>query len=293
MLEQRSRAPKKDPNTITCAAVSTYTADDALDRKAFIIEDVREADVLLRDRGYTTTRVTYGELMSTGGEESLGRLLKGNFEVLWISTPTDWFVRPREKRTQSLYNRIGNFIRRSHNLHMQIIMIGPPGTIWKQPPIQEAIADTGLKETRMRLRRFNLKYDEGNDKPSGYYITVATNFNIPLKQWSCVCKCSMDQHVLDWYGQTQQHADWRKKVRTRLITELCQQIIPENLANPPPTDAITCTIVPQGCDFRCCDLQATFPTEARLRQKEQLKRMKAQGIAPKKRKKIVEPGNDD
>ena len=37
----------------------------------------------------------------------------------------------------------------------------------------------------------------------------------------------------------------------------------------------------------------SFPTEARLRQKEKLKRDKEAGIKPKKRKKIVEPGNDD
>ena len=37
----------------------------------------------------------------------------------------------------------------------------------------------------------------------------------------------------------------------------------------------------------------TFPTEARLKQKARLKEMKEQGVAPKKRNKEVEAGNDD
>ena len=41
------------------------------------------------------------------------------------------------------------------------------------------------------------------------------------------------------------------------------------------------------------DRETSLPTEARLRQKERLKSLKEQGKKPGKRKKNIEPGNDD
>merc|ERR1712015_325225 len=39
--------------------------------------------------------------------------------------------------------------------------------------------------------------------------------------------------------------------------------------------------------------QIAYPTEARIAQKERLREMKEKGEKPKKKKKVVEPGNDD
>ena len=46
-------------------------------KRAFIIEDVREACQDIRERGYTCDRITHNELMTSVGTEYLGAILSG------------------------------------------------------------------------------------------------------------------------------------------------------------------------------------------------------------------------
>ena len=72
----------------------------------------------------------------------------------------------------------------------------------------------------MRLCNLKLRYDTSDTTPSGSYIQVATTYNVPTTKWGCVCSKPIKEHVLDWYGQTQQHAEWRARVRTLCASEL-------------------------------------------------------------------------
>ena len=47
--------------------------------KALIVEDIREAEVQLRTRGYECDRITYNKLLSSSGTEYTGKLLKDNY----------------------------------------------------------------------------------------------------------------------------------------------------------------------------------------------------------------------
>ena len=83
---------------------------------------------------------------------------------------------------------------------------------------------------------------------------------------------------MDWYGKTQSHAEWRRDILNKVCTCLCSTLfggIPDSNSPPRPTR------------------HPVYPTEARLRQKERLKKDKEAGIKPNKRKKVVEEGNDD
>ena len=56
---------------------------------ALILEDLHEADILLRSYGHDCDRITHNDLMSSSGTEYTGKLLKGGYDLLWISSPHD------------------------------------------------------------------------------------------------------------------------------------------------------------------------------------------------------------
>ena len=112
-------------------------------------------------------------------------------------------------------------------------MCGPPGYMWKLTPIREVIEDLRLTTVRMRLCHFRLNYDPLDTAPSGTYIQVATSYPISTKLWQCNCGGNT-AHKLDWYGHTQQHAEWRNKTLRILIGHILDQVlkasVPRNAA---------------------------------------------------------------
>eukprot|EP00959_Pyramimonas_sp_CCMP1952_P035153 735990-Pyramimonas_sp.AAC.1 len=56
-------------------------------------------------------------------------------------------------------------------------------------------------------------------------MQVATSTPIISKLWAFTCKLAMPQHVLDWYGQTARHAEWRAQTRITLIRHLNDNIL--------------------------------------------------------------------
>ena len=96
----------------------------------------------------------------------------------------------------------------------------------------------------------------------------------------------MQDHEIDWYGRYQAQSEWRSTVTQKLCKEVMDTIfgqcnkdvlhvIPEDMSPPSSIEA------------------TLLPTDARIRQKERLAKMKEAGIAPKKKQKYTEPGNDD
>ena len=68
------------------------------------------------------------------------------------------------------------------------------------------------------------KYDKKNKKPSGTYLQVATNIQLPHNTWRHNCKLPLSEHILDWYGKTPEQAKWRRKVSQRMVTTLCDAL---------------------------------------------------------------------
>eukprot|EP00974_Lingulodinium_polyedra_P043212 4149312-Lingulodinium_polyedra.AAC.1 len=96
---------------------------------------------------------------------------------------------------------------------MKLIMFGPPGFPWKIPNIREAMEDLHLNTTRMRLCHFGERYVKTSETPSGSYLQVSTNVTLPKKLWPCNCGIPIQEHALDWYGKTHDHAEWRHQIR--------------------------------------------------------------------------------
>ena len=68
-------------------------------KKVLVVEDVRLAEKEFVRHGYECIRITHDEVTGTAGTDSTSKLLKGDFNVLWISTPSDWRVRTRKAST--------------------------------------------------------------------------------------------------------------------------------------------------------------------------------------------------
>eukprot|EP00959_Pyramimonas_sp_CCMP1952_P175297 3663363-Pyramimonas_sp.AAC.1 len=100
---------------------------------------------------------------------------------------------------------------------MTSVLVGPPGYLWKQGPIRDAIEYLDLQVMRMRFCHSGLKYDCSNTLPSGSYLQVAiTCARILTNMWRCTFTTAgkparPTEHVLDWYGQGAPKAEWRNK----------------------------------------------------------------------------------
>ena len=138
--------------------------------RAIILDDVREADILLKLYGHDCDRITHNELMSSPGIEYTGKLLKGDDDLLWISNPHDWHIRKPSKKTATHWQRIHNWLEKALTLGMVFVPLGPPGYIWKVPNIQEVIKTSNASVVKMQLCHFGFKFNAKDPKPSGAYF---------------------------------------------------------------------------------------------------------------------------
>ena len=267
-------------------AVQHSAAPSVHEIQVLIIEDVRETSACLTAAGNTNHRLSHYELMTGVGQEYFNKLYYKEYNVLWISLPHNYYNRtpppiesPCRKRWANHWTKLQHWVRTANKIRTPIFLFGQPGVSWK--PFEDTLQDEAFCRRNLQLCSLGIKFDTSRDAPSRAYFVLASNLTIP-RNWDCHCKCTVAAHVKDWYGNTQQHGDFRRRARQQMVCAiwpiLCTAI--QDRASPPlPT---------QGTQK-----QIAYPTEARIAQKERLKQMKEKGEKPKKKKKIVEPGNDD
>ena len=172
---------------------------------------MREADILLRSYGHDCDRITHNELMSSSGTEYTGKLLKGDYGLLWISSPHDWHTRTPSKKTTTHWQRIHNWLEKAMALGMIFVLFGPPGFLWKVSNIKEVIKTSNATVVKMRLCHFGFKFNIKEPKPSGAYLQPATTAKVSTRQWQCNCRVPIQEHFPDWYGRGEPLAQWREK----------------------------------------------------------------------------------
>ena len=74
--------------------------------RAPILEDVREADILLKSYGHDCDRITHNELLASSGTEYTGKLLKGDYDLLWISSPHNWETVQENSNTLATHSQL-------------------------------------------------------------------------------------------------------------------------------------------------------------------------------------------
>ena len=102
--------------------------------RALVIEDIRTASAELRTRGYLCDRITHTEVMTSEGTKYLGGLLSGDYKMLWVATPSDWYVRLPGKRAGPHYQRIQHLMVKARAMRMSIVLMGPPWLLLEVGP---------------------------------------------------------------------------------------------------------------------------------------------------------------
>ena len=130
------------------------------EKTAIIIEDLRGAAEELKCRRYDVERITHNELMASTGEVYNARLSRGDYDLLWIATPGDWYVRTPDNRCNPHWQRILTGMKKTADRQMHILIYGPPGFLRKLPNFREFIEGLKLDTRRLRLCHFDEKYDK-------------------------------------------------------------------------------------------------------------------------------------
>ena len=186
--------------------------------------------------------------------------------------------------------------------------MGLPGYFWAIPEIAETIKDCVLKHHRLSLCHYKVQWKE---EPSGIFFTLATNAE---SQFPGKCRCKdFTTHKKDWWGREENKAIWREQVFQTITASIAKSMARNvrDIASPPssirvdtfPT-RLSLSISPDHSDAlrgltglgngqldEICE--DTFPTDARIAQKERLAKMKELGLKPKKKAIHVEEGKDD
>eukprot|EP00959_Pyramimonas_sp_CCMP1952_P133229 2785354-Pyramimonas_sp.AAC.1 len=150
--------------------------------------------------------------MTSTCTQYLGGILLGDYRLLWVATPADWYVRLPGERAGPRYQRIQNLMIEARASRISIVLVRPPGYLWTQGPIRYTSEDLGLPVMRMRCCHFGLKFDHSGKLPNGSYLKVATTYaRIPTNLWRCTCQTTggpaqLVERDLDWHGQGAQRA---------------------------------------------------------------------------------------
>eukprot|EP00959_Pyramimonas_sp_CCMP1952_P058081 1212507-Pyramimonas_sp.AAC.1 len=72
--------------------------------------------------------------MTSAGTDYLGAVISGDYTLIWISIPGDWYVRSPGQKVAPHWSRIQNLLIKARKFRIQIIMFGPPGYVWKLSP---------------------------------------------------------------------------------------------------------------------------------------------------------------
>ena len=265
--------------------------------KAFIIEDIREAEIQLKKIGYECDRITHSEVLSQAGTAYSGKLMLQEYVILWISSPAGWYLKTKGRKYYAHWLRLWQLMRIALSIGILLVVYGTPNQMWKQTNIYEILTEKTYVQ-RIRLCHLDLRYDKEDKKPSGSYLYIATN-HVAAKhgQWKCKCGIPIADHVLDWYGREETRATWRQDVNAKVIEAICTKW----LRNGHNTAIIDSKSLPSSTASLheaqqvqiTNDSTTTLPTEGRIKQKARLAELKEKGLAPKKKKIYTEAGDDD
>ena len=156
MPQHSYAAPSLDERGNADLQPAVLTAEGA-QPTALMIEDLRQTEPELRSRGYICDRITHHELTSTAGVEHTGKLMKGDYNMSWVSMPSDWHARVPHQKHSSHWQRILSWIHKAVALHMLVVVFGPRGFAWKVPNVWDTVEQCKLYTVRVRLCHFGDK----------------------------------------------------------------------------------------------------------------------------------------
>ena len=282
------------------------TSQPSAQPRALVIEDRHEATSALSTRGYSVDRIHHLEAASQSGERFYGRLLRGYYQTLWIMSPINYTGAALKRKSVSSHSRFRDWAEHADALQMTVVFFGSRrDDFWI--PLQDLPAPFHSLRMRFCSPDLCLQFNPNDPRPSGSYLTVLTNHPLSIHTWRCHCHRPMQEHVLDWPGDSATRSRWRTTAREHCLFELCQELFPPTTPlptfvpfmsttkdtealTPPPRDDTNATR--QMVEKRPVQSteetaeetaeQMALPTEARLRQKEKLKKDRTRNHAKEK-----------
>ena len=174
------------------------------------------------------TPCTHFELISQKGQEHFRKLHSREYNMLWLTIPLNYYYRNAppgsasiqiKQRFTSHQSRLSTFINTARKVGCHVNVFGQPGKPWL--PYKNDLAKLHIHFREIHLCSIDECFDRASGKPSRSYLQLATTMPIG-DQWTCSCKATQDQHVLDWFGDDEAHAEFRRKARGVALASIWQ-----------------------------------------------------------------------
>ena len=130
-----------------------------------------------------------------------------------------------------------------------------------------------LNTARAKLHILNLcavneKFDIGSPSPSRSCLHMYTTLSLDRTPLPCACKSDWKTHKLDWYGDDEAHAEWRRKARVHVLTDVWSFIKPTIIDRLSPSP-LPSTLSHQNASHFASSA-SIYLTDARIAQKMSL-----------------------
>ena len=218
-----------------CPGVDTERLRQMLDkvmygtRRALVIDDGTDVDNILNDLYVDTSGVSPSLFFSDAGLQHIEA--QPDDGILWIAAPTwDWPDTTRQYE-------IASYLRHAAGKGMKIVILSPRAMMWKTSPVQEAMMEAGITQTRVDLCALGEKYRKNQNQASqnqvsckGWYLaTNCVDENVwCTEQWKCTCGEEVE-HVDDWtcHKPDKARSTWARRTYAKIVIMVYQTLILE------------------------------------------------------------------
>ena len=176
---------------------------------------------------------THFELMSSAGQQHFQSLYDRKHNFLWISLPQNYFHRtpPPAQAPKSIQQRHNAHVHRlqvwmdtARRAGSHFCIFGQPGRAWT--PYMPTLNTARAKLHVLNLCAIDEKFDLGSTVPSRSCFHMYTTLPLDRTPLPCGCKTDWRTHKLDWYGDDEAKAEWRRKARVNVLTALWDLLKP-------------------------------------------------------------------
>jgi len=198
-------------------------------RRALVIDDGTDVDNILNDLYVDTSGVSPSLFFSDAGLQHIEA--QPDDGILWIAAPTwDWPDKIRQYE-------VASYLRHAAGKGMKIVILSPRAMMWKTSPVQEAMMEAGITQTRVDLCALGEKYRKNQNQASqnqvsckGWYLaTNCVDENVwCTEQWKCTCG-EEAEHVDDWtcHKPDKARSTWAKRTYAKIVIMVYETLILE------------------------------------------------------------------
>ena len=218
-------------------SADTVGSEESIDAlhapNCLVVDDDMSVFNIARNLDFKVQPCTHYELMSSAGQQHFQGLHDRKYNFLWISLPQNYFHRtpppaqaPKsiQQRHNAHVHRLQTWMDTARRAGSHFCIFGQPGRAWI--PYLPTLNTARAKLHVLNLCAVDEKFDIGSPVPSRSCLHMYTTLSLDRTPLPCACKSDWKTHKLDWYGDDEAHAEWRRKARVHILTEVWSFIKP-------------------------------------------------------------------